>query len=64
MHYICKDCNNEFNVYPPLHPHIGPYYSVQGCPVCRAQQAKDKVCPKCGSMNLIQQVGNINNIKE
>ena len=64
MHYICKDCNNDFDYYPPIHPHIGPYYSPYGCPICRAQQAKGKVCPKCGSTNLIEKIGSQGDDKE
>ena len=63
MHYKCKKCNYEFEVFLQPHPHnnlsfinVGAY----GCPICLKAQAKAKVCPKCGSVDLIQTLANSN----
>ncbi len=61
MHYTCKKCSYEFDVIIQPHPHpINSFISVgaYGCPVCRALQAKSKVCPKCGSTDLISSLLN------
>lgn len=54
MHYKCKNCSYEFDVYNPPHPHQGMFITPIGCPVCQRAQAMSKVCPKCGSIRLEQ----------
>lgn len=54
MHYKCKKCDYEFDVQTTPHPHDGMLFLPMGCPVCLKQQAMKKICPKCGSIDLIQ----------
>lgn len=55
MHYKCKDCGYEFDVFTQPHPHQqGLFLGLSGCPVCAKAQAMSKVCPKCGSLSLEQ----------
>ena len=62
MHYKCKKCNYEFDVIVQPHPHQGNSFlsigGFGGCPVCAKAQAMSKVCPKCGSLDLIQSLTN------
>ncbi len=51
MHYICNDCNYEFDSYITAHPHTNLMVGI-GCPICRSQMYMKKVCPKCKSTNL------------
>lgn len=53
MHYICKNCKYEFDVTPITHPHTGLFVPM-GCPICIKAAAMSKVCPKCGSKDLIE----------
>jgi transposase-like protein len=54
MHYKCKKCDYEFDVFTTPHPHQGMFIGPIGCPVCARAQAMSKVCQKCGSVQLEQ----------
>ena len=57
MHYKCKKCNYEFDVFLNPHPHnASMFVSMRGCPICAKAQAMSKVCPKCGSKDLEQSI--------
>jgi hypothetical protein len=59
MHYKCKKCNYEFDVFITPHPHQGlSFLQVGGCPTCAKANAMSKVCPKCGSLDLEQSIEN------
>jgi len=57
MHYSCKKCQYEFDIEIVNHPHpINSFLNVGGfgCPICLKAAARTKMCPKCGSIDLIQ----------
>lgn len=54
MHYKCRKCNYEFDLYQSPHPHQGMSFGPMGCPVCAKVQSMTKICPKCGSIGLEQ----------
>jgi len=60
MHYKCKNCNYEFDVFVKPHPHNFGFINVglKGCPTCQRAAAMSKVCPKCGSTDLVQSLAN------
>ena len=67
MHYKCKKCNYEFDIFITPHPHpINSFITVvaYGCPVCMKAQARSKVCPQCGSTDLAQSVETITKEKQ
>ena len=60
MHYKCKKCNYEFDVYLNPHSHNNQgFVKIMGCPICAKANAMSKVCPKCGSKELTQTINNI-----
>lgn len=62
MYYKCKLCNYEFEAKPIFHPHTGLFVPM-GCPICIKAQAMSKVCPKCGSKEVVEML-KLNNIKK
>lgn len=55
MYYRCNKCKYIFEVVLPVHPHpINSFISVSGfgCPICLKANAKEKICPNCGSNDL------------
>lgn len=57
MHYKCKNCKYEFDVFTTPHPHTGKLgFSLSGCPICAKAAVMKKVCPKCSSTDLEQSI--------
>ena len=61
MHYTCKNCKYEFEINTPPHPHNNLFLQIPGmlgCPTCAKALAKEKICPKCESKDLIMSINN------
>ena len=51
MKYTCNNCKYIFYVEQHLHTN---FINISGCPICKAQLAKKKICPKCKSSDLTE----------